>query len=154
MSAEQRLRDLRLKLPPPWKDGENRVRALTSGNHVYLSGHGPLDAESRPLMVGKLGRELAPEQGAEAARLAALATLGTLRGHLGSLDRVVRIVKALGFVNCASGFDALPQVMNGFSDLMIDVFGRELGRHTRSVIGVAELYAGMPVEIETVFEIR
>ena len=152
MSAEQRLRDLGIVLPPPWKDEANRVRALRSGIHVYMSGHGPLAPDNSPLVVGKLGRELSIEQGAAAARLAGLACLGTLRGHLGSLDRVTRVVRVVGFVNCAPGFNTPSNVMHGFSDLMVEVFG-EIGRHTRSAIGVAELYADMPVEVEALFEV-
>lgn len=152
-SAERRLVELGLVLPPAWKDQGNRVRSLRSGNIVYLSGHGALDSDSNPLIVGKLGRDLTPQQGAEAARLAALATLGTLRGRIGSLDKVVRVVHALGFINCAPGFADLPMVMNGFSDLMVAVFG-DAGRSTRSCIGVQELYAGMPFEVETQFEVR
>jgi enamine deaminase RidA (YjgF/YER057c/UK114 family) len=153
MSAEQRIKELGITLPPPWKDRENRVRALRSGNHVYMSGHGPLSPDSTPLVVGKLGRELTVEQGNAAARLAGLACLGTLRGQLGNLDRVTRVVRVLGFVNCAPGFNTPSLVMHGFSDLMVQVFG-EIGRHTRSSIGVAELYADMPVEVEALFEVR
>jgi enamine deaminase RidA (YjgF/YER057c/UK114 family) len=153
MSAERRLVELGLTLPPPWQDKDNRVRALTSGSYVYMSGHGPLSPNSTPLVVGKLGRELDVAQGAAAARITGLAVLGTLRGHIGSLDRVVRLVRVLGFVNCAPGFNTPSLVMNAFSDLMVEVFG-EAGRHTRSSIGVAELYADMPVEIEALFEIR
>lgn len=153
MSAEKRIQQLGIVLPPPWKDKDNRVRALRSGNHVYMSGHGPLAPDSTPLMVGKLGRELNVEQGAAAARLTGLACLGTLRGQIGDLDRVVRVVRVLGFINCAPGFNTPSQVMHGFSDLMVEVFG-EIGRHTRSSIGVAELYADMPLEVEALFEIR
>ncbi|CAN5258391.1 RidA family protein [soil metagenome] len=153
MSAEQRLIDKGITLPPPWADKYNRVRAQLSGIHVYMSGHGPLAPDSTPLMVGKLGREFGVEQGAAAARLAALATLATLKHKIGSLDRVVRVVKVLGFVNCAPGFNTPSMVMHGFSDVMVDVFGEEIGKHARSSIGIAELYADMPVEIETIFEI-
>lgn len=152
MGAEQRLREMGITLPPPWKDEANRVRALRSGIHVYMSGHGPLAPDNSPLVAGKLGRELSIEQGAAAARLAGLACLGTLRGHLGSLDRVTRVVRVLGFVNCAPGFNTPSNVMHGFSDLMVEVFG-EIGRHTRSAIGVAELYADIPVEVEALFEV-
>ena len=152
MSAEQRLKELGLVLPPPWADKDNRVRALRSGNHVYMSGHGPLGPNSEPLVTGKLGRELTTEQGAVAARLAGLACLGTLRGNIGSLDRVTRVVRVLGFINCAPGYNTPSLVMHGFSDLMVEVFG-EIGRHTRSSIGVAELYADMPVEVEALFEV-
>jgi enamine deaminase RidA (YjgF/YER057c/UK114 family) len=152
-SAETRLRELGIILPPPFRvDRANRVRAVRSGSHIYTSGHGPLSPDLAPLVAGKLGRELTVEQGAAAARLTGLAILGTLRGFLGSLDRVTRVVKVLGFVNCSPGFNTPSLVMNGFSDLMIEVFG-ERGRHARSAIGVAELYADMPVEIEGIFEI-
>lgn len=152
MSAEQRLVELGIVLPPTWNDKVNRLRALRSGNHVYMSGHGPLGPDSEPLVVGKLGRELSTEQGAAAARLAALACLATLRGNIGSLDRVTRVVRVLGFINCAPGYNTPSLVMHGFSDLMVEVFG-EIGRHTRSSIGVAELYADMPVEVEALFEV-
>ena len=153
MSPEQRLARLGLTLPPPFKDEANRVRALRSGAHVYMSGHGPLAHDSTPLVVGKLGRELDTEQGAAAARLAGLACLGTLRGHLGgNLGRVTRVVRVLGFVNCAPGYNTPSNVLHGFSDLMVEIFG-EAGRHTRSAIGVAELYSDIPVEVEALFEI-
>lgn len=152
MSAEKRLVELGIVLPPPWNDKYNRLRALRSGNHVYMSGHGPLGPDSEPLVVGKLGRELTTEQGAGAARLAALACLATLRGNIGSLDRVTRVVRVLGLINCAPGYNTPSLVMHGFSDVMVDVFG-EIGRHTRSSIGVAELYADMPVEVEALFEV-
>ena len=118
-----------------------------------MSGHGPLAHDSTPLVVGKLGRELDTEQGAAAARLAGLACLGTLRGHLGgNLGRVTRVVRVLGFVNCAPGYNTPSNVLHGFSDLMVEIFG-EAGRHTRSAIGVAELYSDIPVEVEALFEI-
>lgn len=152
-TPEQRLSSCGIILPQPWKDRDNRVRALRSGIHVFMSGHGPLDPlTDAPLVVGKLGRELDIAQGAAAARLAGLACLGTLRGHLGSLDRVRRVVRVLGFINCAPGFSSPSNVLNGFSDLMVEVFG-EAGRHTRSAIGVAELYADIPVEVEALFEV-
>ena len=153
MSAEQRLKELGITLPAPYADRENRVRALRTGNLVYMAGHGPLGPKSVPLVVGKLGRELNVEQGYAAARLAGLACLGTLRGNIGDLDRVTRVVRVLGFVNCAPGFNTPSLVIHGFSDLMVEVFG-EIGRHTRSSIGIAELYADMPVEVEALFEIR
>lgn len=152
MSAEQRIKDLGIVLPPPWNDKNNRVRALKSGMHVYLSGHGPLGPNSEPLVTGKLGRNLTTEQGAAAARLAGLASLATLRHNIGSLDRVTRVVRVLGFINCAPGYNTPSLVMHGYSDLMVEVLG-EIGRHTRSSIGVAELYADMPVEVEAIFEV-
>ena len=152
MTHEQRLAGLAVSLPPPFRDEANRVRALRSGQHVFMSGHGPLGAGNVPLVVGKLGRELNVQQGYEAARLTGLCCLSTLRTYLGSLDGVARVVRVLGFINCAPGFNAPSNVLNGFSDLMIEVFG-EAGRHTRSAIGVAELYADMPIEVEALFEL-
>jgi enamine deaminase RidA (YjgF/YER057c/UK114 family) len=152
MSAEQRLRDLGISLPPPFKDEANRVRALRSGNHIYMSGHGPLGEGNVPLVVGKLGRELSIQQGFDAARLTGLACLGTLRAYLGTLDTVSRCVRVVGFINCAPGFNTPSDVLHGFSDLMVEVFG-EAGRHTRSAIGVAELYADIPIEVEALFEV-
>ena len=152
MSPEQRLVRLKLKLPPPFKDEPNRVRALRSGAHVYMSGHGPLGPGNVPYVTGKLGRELTIAQGAEAARLTGLCCLSTLRTYLGDLDQVGRVVRVLGFINCAPGFNRPSEVLNGFSDLMIEVFG-DAGRHTRSAIGVAELYADMPIEVEALFEL-
>ena len=152
MSAEQRLKAIGVMLPPPFRDETNRVRALRSGNHVFMSGHGPLGPNNVPMVVGKLGRELSIEQGAAAARLTGLCTLSTLRAYLGDLNGVTRVVRVLGFINCAPGFNMPSNVLNGFSDLMIEVFG-EAGRHTRSAIGVAELYADMPIEVEALFEV-
>lgn len=152
MSPEQRLARLGLKLPPPFEDEANRVRALRSGAHVYMSGHGPLGPGNVPYVTGKLGRELTIAQGAEAARLTGLCCLSTLRTYLGDLDQVGRVVRVLGFVNCAPRFNRPSEVLNGFSDLMIEVFG-DAGRHTRSAIGVAELYADMPIEVEALFEL-
>jgi enamine deaminase RidA (YjgF/YER057c/UK114 family) len=151
-TPEGRLQRLGFALPPPFRDEANRVRALRSGPHVYMSGHGPLGPGNVPMVSGKLGRELSVEQGREAARLAGLCCLATLRAYLGTLDPVLRVVRVLGFVNCAPGFNRPSEVLHGFSDLMVDVFG-EAGRHTRSAIGVAELYADIPVEVEALFEV-
>ncbi|MGA0598193.1 RidA family protein [Enterovirga sp. CN4-39] len=152
MSAEQRLRELGIELPPPFKDEANRVRALRSGSHVYMSGHGPLGPGNVPYVAGKLGRELTIPQGREAARLTGLCCLSTLRTYLGTLDTVTRVVRVVGFINCAPGFNTPSDVLHGFSDLMVEIFG-ESGRHVRSAIGVAELYADIPIEVEALFEV-
>ena len=152
MSAEARLQALGVALPPPFRDEANRVRALRSGNLIYMSGHGPLGAGNVPMVAGKLGRELSIEQGYEAARLTGLCCLSTLRNHLGTLEPVTRVVKVTGFINCAPGFNTPSEVLHGFSDLMVAVFG-EAGRHARSAIGVAELYADIPIEVEALFEV-
>jgi enamine deaminase RidA (YjgF/YER057c/UK114 family) len=152
MTPEERLKALGLELPPPFKDEANRVRALRSGNHIYMSGHGPLGPGNVPYVTGKLGRELTIPQGFDAARLTALCTLSTLRRYLGTLDPVTRVVRVVGFINCAPGFNTPSDVLHGFSDMMVEIFG-ENGRHTRSAIGVAELYADIPIEVEALFEV-
>ncbi len=122
-----------------------------SGGHAYVSGHGPLDG-SQVLARGKVGAELTPEQGYDAARLTALSVFASLTQELGDLDRVTRWVKLLGLVNCAPGFNAMPSVINGFSDLVLDLWGED-GRHARSAIGVAELPFDIPVEVEAIVEV-
>jgi enamine deaminase RidA (YjgF/YER057c/UK114 family) len=136
--------------PPGVKLSFDLVRV--SGAYAYLSGHGPSDG-SEVLMRGKVGTDVTPERANEAARLTGLAMLASLRHALGDLDRVTSWVKALGLVNCAPGFNATPAVINGFSDLILEVWG-EPGRHARSAIGVAELPFDMPVEIEAIVELR
>jgi enamine deaminase RidA (YjgF/YER057c/UK114 family) len=122
-----------------------------SGDLAYVSGHGPIDG-SRVLMQGKVGRDIGPAQAYEAARLTALSVLASLERELGELDRVSRWVKLLGMVNCAPGFNGTPGVINGFSDLVLDLWG-DAGRHARSAIGVAELPFDIPVEVEAVVEV-
>ena len=122
-----------------------------SGDRAYASGHGPLDGGD-VLVRGKVGTDVSPEQGHEAARLTALSMLASLRQQLGDLDRVTAWVKALGLVNCAPGFTGMPAVVNGFSDLVIDLWG-EAGRHARSAIGAAELPFDMSVEVEAIVEV-
>lgn len=150
-SPEARLAALAEPLPPPFADEANRVRALRSGGQIYMSGHGPLGPGNVPMVTGKLGGALSIEEGYAAARLTGLCCLSTLRRYLGSLDRVGRVVRVVGFINCAPGFNRPSEVLHGFSDLMIEIFG-ENGRHVRSAIGVAELYADIPVEVEALFE--
>ena len=124
------------------------------GEHAFISGHGPLNADgtlARPF--GKLGRELTVEQGYKAARLTALAILGNLERELGDLDRIRAWTRVFGMVNSAPGFNQQPLVINGFSDLIIELFGSERGAHARSAVGMAELPFDLPVEIEAVVEI-
>ena len=125
------------------------------GEHAFVSGHGPLHADgtlARPF--GKLGRELTVEQGYKAARLTALAILGNLERELGDLDRVRAWTRVFGMVNSAPGFNQQPLVINGFSDLILELFGPEVGSHARSAVGMAELPFDFPVEIEGEVEIR
>jgi enamine deaminase RidA (YjgF/YER057c/UK114 family) len=153
MSAEERLKELGHQLPPPAKPGGNYVRAKRSGNMLYVAGHIPPLAADGTRVVGKVGADLTVEQGYEAARSVGLNLLATLRDELGSLDRVVQIVKVFGMVNCSPDFLNMPQVVNGCSDLLVDVFGTEAGSHARSAVGMAGLPWGVPVEIEMVVEI-
>src|SRR6266508_5135463 len=151
MGAEDTLKARSITLPPPATPMANYVGAVRVGNLLFLSGHGPV-RDGKPTATGKVGRDLTTEQGAQVAREVGLLLLATTRAHLGSLDRVKRIVKVLGMVNSAEGFGEQPKVINGFSDLMIEVFG-ENGRHARSAVGMAELPMGIPVEIEMILEV-
>ncbi|HEY7364577.1 MAG TPA: RidA family protein [Methylomirabilota bacterium] len=153
MGAEARLKELNLTLPPPGTPMANYVGAVRVGNLLFVSGHGPLRTDGKPSARGKLGRELSVEQGYKVAREVGLNLLATTRATLGSLDRVKRVVKVLGMVASAEGFNEQPKVINGFSDLMVEVFG-EAGRHARSAVGMAELPVGIPVEIEMVLEVE
>lgn len=154
MSAENRLKELNLSLPPLPRPMANYVSAVRTGSLLYLAGHGPLGDDGKPISRGKLGRDLTVEEGYQAARQTALNALVTLRGELGSLDRVRRIVKVLGMVNADPDFQKTPQVINGFSDLMVEVFGESVGKHARSAVGMATLPNGIPVEIEAIFEVE
>ena len=118
------------------------------GDLAYVSGHGPFDGD-RQLFKGSVGAEVSVEQGYEAARATALSMLASLKQELGELDRVTGWVKALGFVKCAEGFDVTPAAINGFSELILDLWG-DAGRHARSAIGAGELPFGMPVEVEAI----
>jgi enamine deaminase RidA (YjgF/YER057c/UK114 family) len=125
------------------------------GDRAYASGHGPQRADGALAPpFGKLGREVSVDEGYRAARLTALAMLGSLQRALGDLDRVRAWVRVLGLVSSAPGFDRQPSVINGFSDLIIELYGTERGAHARSAIGVAELPFGLPVEIEAEVLIR
>ena len=153
MSAEARIKELGLALPQPPKPGGNYVPGVRVGNLLFLSGHGPGRADGAPSARGKVGRDLSLEDGYKTAREVGINLLGTARALLGSLDKVKRVVKVLGMVNSAEGFGDQPKVINGFSDLMVEVFG-ENGRHARSAVGMAELPMGIPVEIEMILEVE
>jgi len=155
---EARLAQLGLTLPEPVivppgvKLPFSFVRVR--GNRAFISGHGPQNPDgsiARPL--GKVGADLTVEEGYQAARLVALSILGSLKRALGDLDRVVAWLKVLGMVNSAAGFNQQPQVINGFSDLILELYGLERGGHARSAVGMAELPFNIPVEIEAEVEI-
>ena len=152
MGADARIKELGITLPLPGKPLGNYIPGVQVGNLLFLSGHGP-EREGGPTVRGKLGRDLSIEEGYKVAREVGIKLLGSARSLLGSLDRVKRIVKVLGMVNSAEGFGAQPQVINGFSDLMVEVFG-ENGRHARSAVGMADLPMGIPVEIEMILEVE
>ena len=149
---EARLAALGLELPSPAKPVAVYVTAAITGNLLYTAGHIPLTAEGKPL-PGRVGQDFTLEQGRDAARQVGLSILSTVKNKLGTLDRVARLVKVLGMVNCTPEFSQQPQVINGFSELMIEVFGEDAGKAARSAVGVAALPANVPVEIEAIFEI-
>jgi enamine deaminase RidA (YjgF/YER057c/UK114 family) len=153
MGADARLKELGITLPDPPKPLGNYIPGVRVGNLLFLSGHGPIRREGQPTPRGKVGRDLTLEDGYKAAREVGVNLLGSARALLGSLDRVRRIVKVLGMVNCADDFGDQPKVINGFSDLMVEVFG-ENGRHARSAVGMAALPGGIPVEIEMILEVE
>ena len=154
-----KLAEMGLVLPPPLVPPGGIALPFQfvrlRGNRAFISGHGPLAPDGTvALPLGKVGRELTLEQGYTAARLTALAILGSLHRTLGDLDRITAWGRIFGMVNSAPGFDRQPAVINGFSDLVIELFGPEVGAHARSAVGMAELPFGIPVEIEGEVEIR
>ena len=152
VNAEARLRELGITLPEPPRPVANYVNAVQTGNLIFLAGKGPVDADGSEIR-GKLGRDITIEEGYRAARLTAINQLAVLKAELGDLNRVVRIVKVLGMVNSDPSFVEQPAVINGFSDLMVEVFG-DRGRHARAAVGMASLPRGQAVEIEMIVEVR
>ena len=149
--VEQKIRSIGLQLPTPTKPVANYVNAVRTGNLVFMAGKGP----SRPngeLITGKVGTDLTVEQGYAAARSVALAQLSALKAEIGDLNKVVRVVKVLGMVNAADDFQQQPEVINGFSDVMVEVFG-ERGKHARSAVGMGSLPRNIAVEVEVIFEV-
>lgn len=152
-TPEHRLADLGIELPPVPPAAGLYAPAARSGSQLYISGQVPRAADgSGVAAVGKLGQDVTVEEGAALARLCALQALAIARAELGSLDRVVRVVRVAGYVASAPGFTGHPAVVNGASQLLLDVFG-DAGRHARIAIGVAELPGGVPVEVEFLFEV-
>lgn len=149
---ETRLQELHLTLPPVPKPMAKYKTAVLAGNMLYVSGHGPLKPDGK-LISGRVGADMTLEQGKEAARAVGLAILSTVRNTLGSLDKVKRLVKTLGMVNCTAEFKEQPAVINGFSELMADVFGEDAGVGARSAVGMVLLPSNIPVEVECIFEV-
>jgi len=146
VGAEERLRELGIRLPPAPSPVASYIPVVVAGGFAFVSGAVPLE-DGKLLWSGKLGAELGVEDGVQAARRCALQALSSLRVSLGSLDAIRRIVKLSVFVASADGFTDQPKVANGASDLLVEVFGEE-GRHARAAVGVAELPLGAPVEVE------
>ena len=152
MSAEARLTQLGIELPEPPTPAGNYVEAVRTGNLVYLAGHGPRRPDGTSI-TGKVGSDLDEQAGYDAARLVGLNLLSTLRAEIGSLDKVTRIIKVLGMVNAEPDFGHHPAVINGTSDLLVEVFG-DAGRHARSAVGMGSLPFGISVEVEMIVEVQ
>ena len=153
MSAEQRITELGIDLNQPSSPIANYVPAVQVGNLLFLSGHGPRRGGSSDMVTGKVGGDLTVEQGYDAARLVGIQLLASIKREVGSLDKVERCVKALGMVNCTPDFGDQPAVVNGFSDLMVEVFG-DNGKHARSAVGMGSLPSQIAVEIELIVELK
>ena len=149
MRIEEKIKEMGLKLPEIPKPMANYVPAVRTGNLLFLSGHGP----EKTVPKGKVGKDLTLEQGYEAAKNTALCLISTIKNSIGDLDKVKRVVKLVGFVNCSEDFLDQPKVVNGASDLFVEVFG-DRGKHARAAIGMYQLPGGIPVEIEIIVEIE
>ncbi len=147
----ERLQALGIELPPVFPPVGSYVGCVVDDGLVHVGGHGPVSGTS--VVHGKVGSDLTLEQGRDAARTTGLSILATLNAALGDLDRIEQIVKVFGMVNVAPGFNQMPAVIDGCSDLLIEVFG-DAGRHTRSAVGLAALPFDIPVEIELIARLR
>ncbi|MDI6772616.1 MAG: RidA family protein [bacterium] len=152
MKIEAKLAEMGLELPSAPKPVANYVRIVRTGNLLFASGHGP-HRDGKLQFLGKVGRDLTVEEGYQAARLVALNCLASVKEALGDLDRVKRVVKLLGMVNCTPEFGQQPEVINGASDLLVELYG-DAGRHARSAVGMNALPRGMAVEIEMILEVE
>jgi len=150
--AEARLKEKGIVLTAPGKPVANYVNAVRVGNLLFLAGKGPTKPDGSNI-TGKVGKDLTIEQGYEAARLTAMNHLAVLKAELGSLNKVKRIVKVLGMVNCTDDFKDQPKVVNGYSDLMVEIFG-DKGKHARSAVGMYALPLNIAVEVEVIVEIE
>ena len=151
MNTEARLQELGIELPETTSPMANYVNAVRTGNLLYLAGKGP-GLPGKPLPVGKVGRDFSIEQGYRLARDTGLNLISVMKAELGDLDKVVRIVKVLGMVNATSEYGHQPEIINGCSDLFVEVFG-DRGKHARSAVGMGSLPRGIPVEIEVIVEV-
>jgi enamine deaminase RidA (YjgF/YER057c/UK114 family) len=151
MSAEKKLKDLGITLPTPPQPIANYVRAVRVGNLLFVSGHGPYN-DGKVKISGKVGKELTIDEGYQVARNVGLNCLASVKAAMGNLDKVKRVVKLLGMVHCTEDFKDQPKVINGCSDLLVEIFG-EIGKHARSAVGMQALPNGIPVEIEMILEV-
>jgi enamine deaminase RidA (YjgF/YER057c/UK114 family) len=151
-TPEENLKSLGITLPQQSSPIANYVNYVRTGNLIYFSGTGPNDAD-KGMVKGKLGRDLTIDQGREAARITGINMMANLKNAIGDLSKVKRIVKVLGMVNSTEDFTDQPKVINGFSDLMVAVFG-EKGKHARSAVGMMALPLNMAVEIEMIVEVE
>ena len=149
---DKKLKELGIELITPTKPIANYVKAVRSGNLIFLAGHGPTRPDGTNI-TGKVGKDLTIEQGIEAARITAISLISTLKAEIGDLNKVKRIVKVNGWVNCHSDFPEQPKVINGCSDLLVAVFG-ENGKHARAALGTNALPSNIAVEIEMVVEVK
>jgi enamine deaminase RidA (YjgF/YER057c/UK114 family) len=145
-----RLTELGIELPSPFPPVGSYLSCSRTGNLLYVGGHGPVDGSTT--VIGKVGGDLTLEQGRDAARTTALSILATMQAELGDLDRVRQMIKVFGMVNVAPGFTNTPAVIDGCSDVLVEIFG-DAGKHTRSAVGLAELPFGIAVEIELIAEV-
>lgn len=152
-TADEKIKALGLQLPPASKPIANYVKYVRTGNLIFLAGHGPTKADGTNI-TGKVGKDLTIEQGYEAAKVTALSLIATLKDALGgNLGKVKRIVKVNGYVNCLPDFTEQPKVINGCSDLLVQIFG-EKGKHARAAMGMVALPNNIAVEIEMVVEVE
>lgn len=154
VSPEARLRELGIELHVPPPPVATYVGTVIVGNTLYVAGHTPRMPDASPGHQGIVGQDLTVEQGQAAARQCGINILATMRARLGSLDRVARLVRTFGMVNAVPGFSQQPAVINGFSDLMVDIFGEEAGIGTRAAVGMGSLPGNMAAEVETFWELR
>ena len=150
--AETKLKEKGIVLPEPQKPVANYVNVVRVGNLLFLAGKGPTKPDGSNI-TGKVGKDLTIEQGYEAARLVAINHLAVLKAELGSLNKVKRIVKVLGMVNCTEDFKDQPKVINGYSDMMVEIFG-DKGKHARSAVGMYALPSNIAVEVEVIVEVE
>jgi enamine deaminase RidA (YjgF/YER057c/UK114 family) len=149
---DKKLKELGVELIEPTKPIANYVKAVRTGNLIFLAGHGPTLPDGSNI-TGKVGRDLTVDQGYNAARQTAISLLSTLKAEIGDFNKVKRIVKVLGMVNCHSDFTDQPKVINGCSDLLVAIFG-DKGKHARSAVGMNSLPSNIAVEIEIIVEVE